>query len=82
LAVIVWLPTANDEVVNVAWSDPFNVTLDASVVLPSRKFTVPVGVPVPEAAAATVAVKVTVSPVTEGLVVETSVVVVAALLTT
>jgi hypothetical protein len=58
------------------------VTLDANVVLPSKKFTVPVGVPVPGATAATVAVKVTVWPNNDGLAAEVRVVVVDAGLTT
>ena len=52
-----------------------------SVVEPSRKLTVPVGVPLPGATALTVAVKVTDSPKTEGLSDEVTLLVVAAWLT-
>ena len=45
---------------NVAWPAPPTATPDASVVVPSLKSTVPVGVPVPGDTAATVAVTVTV----------------------
>ena len=47
LAVMVWLPLVSDEVVNVAWSCPLiwvSVWVP-SVLVPSRKVTVPVGVP-------------------------------------
>jgi hypothetical protein len=49
---------------------------------PSRKFTVPVGVPAPGLTAATVAVKVTDCPKTDGLVPDVRLVVVLALPTT
>src|SRR5881396_3211640 len=63
-AVIEWLPTDSElVVVNVAWPE-LSVPVP-SVVLPSLNVTVPVGVPVPGAAALTVAVKVTDSPETE-----------------
>ena len=52
------------------------------LVAPSRKLTVPVGVPAPGVATTTVAVKVTDCPNTDGLVDDVSVVVVFALLTT
>ena len=58
------------------------VTLAASVVAPSVKVTVPVGVPVAGATAATVAVNVTACPNTEGLGAEVTVVLLAALFTT
>jgi hypothetical protein len=51
-------------------------------VAPSRKFTVPVGLPAPGAVTATVAVKVTDCPNTEGLAEEVRLVLVLALLTT
>ena len=37
VAVTVWVPTARDDVVKVAFADPFRVTLDARVVAPSVK---------------------------------------------
>ena len=52
-----------------------------SVVAPSLKVTVPVGVPAPGAVAATVAVKVTACPNTDGLAEEESAVVVLAMFT-
>ena len=79
--MMVWLPRARVEVVNVAWAAVM-VTLAASVVAPSVKVTVPPGVPTPGATAATVAVKVTVCPNTEGLTVELTAVLLLALLTT
>ena len=57
-------------------------TVAARVTAPSVKVTVPVGVPAPGATAATVAVKVTTWPKTEGLAVELTVVVLESLLTT
>ena len=51
------------------------------VVEPSRKLTVPVGVPLPGATALTVAVKVTDSPKTEGFADEVTLLVVPAWLT-
>ena len=56
-AVMEWVVTDNDEVAKVA--TPPVIVLVASVVPPSLKVTVPVGVPAPEVV---VAVKVTVSP--------------------
>ncbi len=50
-------------------------------VAPSRKFTVPVGLPAPGATTVTVAVKVTLCPKTDGFTDEATVVVVLALLT-
>lgn len=65
--MIEWLPTANELVVNVAVN---GVVADSVplpiVVVPSRKFTTPVGLPVPEVTV-TVAVKVTGCPKTDGL---------------
>ena len=66
---------------NVAWPDVI-ATLVASVTLPSSKVTVPVGVPAPGEAAATVAVKVTGCPKTDGLAAEMTVVVLESWLTT
>jgi hypothetical protein len=80
--VIVWLATLRAEVVNVACAEPFSATPEARVVAPSVKVTVPVGVPAPGAVAATVAVKVTVCPNTDGLAVELTVVLLLALFTT
>ena len=59
---------------------PDNVPVP-SVVVPSLKVTVPVGLPLPGATALTVAVKVTDWPNAEGFAEEASVVVVLALLT-
>src|SRR5207302_446679 len=61
-AVIVWLPTDRVEIVNVATPVKFSVPVP-SVVLPSRKETVPVGVTGPT----TEAVKVTAWPKADGL---------------
>jgi len=58
------LPTAKDEVVNVAFACKFKFTGGPSWVVPSRKVTVPVGVPVP--VGVTVAAKVTDCPNVEG----------------
>src|SRR5881628_35048 len=63
--MFVWLPVASDEVINVAW--PVVSVPVPSVVAPSLNVTVPVGVPAPGAAAATVAVNVTAWPNTDGL---------------
>jgi hypothetical protein len=49
---------------------------------PSRKFTVPVGLPAPGAVTVTVAVNVTLCPKTDGLAEEVRLVLVLALLTT
>ena len=69
--------TAREVVVNVATSEPFSVPVP-SVVAPSLNVTFPVGVPAPGATAATVAVKVTDCPNTDGLAEEVTVVVVLA----
>ena len=58
------MPTLNDEVASVALP-PLKLAVP-SVVAPSRKVTVPVGVPDPGAAALTVAVNVTLCPMTVG----------------
>src|SRR5262249_13572045 len=60
------VPALRDVVVNVAWPLAFSVPVP-SMVVPSRKFTVPLGVPVPGAVTLTVAVKVTHWPKTGGL---------------
>jgi hypothetical protein len=64
-AVIEWLPTASEEIFNVA-TPPLNVPVPI-VVTPSLNVTVPLGVPDPGALALTVAVKVTFCPNTEGV---------------
>jgi hypothetical protein len=71
-----WLPTDRLDVVKTAVPEPSSASV-ARVVVPSRKLTVPVGVPLPGAAAATVAVKVTDSPKTAFLSEELSFVLVA-----
>ena len=63
-AVMECVPTAKDEVVNIAWPLPFNVP-DPSTFVPSLKVTVPVGVPVVDDF--TVAVNVTFWLSSEGL---------------
>ena len=63
-AVMVWLPAESVEVANVAV--PFVSVPVPRVVAPSAKVTVPDGVPLPGAVAATVAVNVTVCPEIEG----------------
>ena len=73
-------PAARAEVVNVA-TPPLSVP-ESIGLPPSRNVTDPVGVPVPGATAATVAVKVTDWPNTEGFWDEVTAVVVLALLTT
>src|SRR5581483_11874078 len=78
-AVMAWPATAKAAVVNVA--EPPESVAVPSVVVPSRKVTVPLGVPVPGATAVTVAVKVTPWPNTEGLTEEVTVVVLLACLT-
>ena len=79
--MIVWLLTLKAAVVNVACPEVM-VTLAARVVAPSVKVTVPLGVPAPGATAATVAMKVTVWPNTDGLGDELTVVLLEALFTT
>ena len=61
------------EVANVATRELFRVPVP-SVVVPSLNVTTPVGTPAPEVVAATVAVKVTDWPNTEGFVPEVTVV--------
>src|SRR5437867_2951274 len=63
--MIEWLPTVRAVVANVAV--PLVSVAVPSVLLPSRKVRVPVGVPAPGATAATVAVKVTDWPRPDGL---------------
>src|SRR5438874_1051913 len=74
-ALIEWEPTASVLVTNVAWPEPFSVPVPR-VLEPSLKVTVPVGVPAPGLFAATVAVKVTGCPNTDGWTEEVSPVVV------
>jgi len=64
-AVIAWLPTANEEIFNVA-TPPLNVPVPI-VAAPSLNVTVPLGVPDPGALALTVAVNVTLCPNTDGV---------------
>jgi hypothetical protein len=78
-AVIVWLPTARVVVLNAACPLPFTATFEASVVAPSVKVTVPVGMPAPDV---TVAVNVTDCPNVDGLGAELTEVEVAAAGTT
>src|ERR1041384_5933467 len=73
--------TEREVVVKVAWALPFTAPVP-SVVAPSLKVTVLVGVPAPGTTALTVAVKVTDWPNTVGLVEELSVKVVLGGLTT
>ena len=61
-----WLPVESAEVVNVACPEPFSVPVPR-VVEPSRKLTVPVGMPEPGELAVTVAVSVTDWPEITGL---------------
>src|SRR5438876_649788 len=74
-AVIGCAPTASVLVTNVAWPEAFRVPVPR-VVGPSLNVTVPVGVPAPLVFAFTVAVKVTGCPDTDGLIEETTPVVV------
>src|SRR5213080_4273274 len=74
-ALIEWEPTASVLVTNVAWPELFSVPVPR-VLEPSLKVTVPVGVPAPGLFAATVAVKVTGCPNTDGWTEEVSPVVV------
>ena len=74
------MPTEREEVVNVAFADPFSVTPEARVVAPSVKVAVPVGVP--EYVEVTVAVNVTTCPKTDGFTVDERVVVVGSVVTT
>src|SRR6185436_13737334 len=73
-AVRVWLPTESAVVLNAACPEPLTGTLEAHVVAPSVKVTVPAGTPLPEV---TVAVKVTDCPKADGLGAEASAVLVA-----
>jgi len=73
--VIGCAPTASVPVTNVAWPEAFRVPVPR-VLEPSLKVTVPVGVPAPLVFACTVAVKVTGCPDTDGLIEETTPVVV------
>jgi hypothetical protein len=72
-------PGASKDVVNIAF--PLASVPVPKTTAPSFKVTVPVGVPLPGATTATVAVNVTVWPKCDGFGEEVSVVVVAALLT-
>src|SRR5438046_909342 len=70
-----WGPAASGPVTNVAWPEAVRVPVP-SMLEPSLKVTVPVGVPAPLVFAFTVAVKVTGCPDTDGLIEETTPVVV------
>ena len=76
---MLWLPTASDEIANVAAPAPSSAPVPRTVA-PSLNVAVPVGVPAPGAVAETVAVNVVLPPVTVGLTDETTAVLVAALL--
>ena len=78
--MFVWLAAANADVEKVAW--PPAIVPVPSVVAPSLKLTVPVGVPVPGETGLMVAVKTTAWPNTVGLVEEVRVVVLLNGLTT
>ena len=67
---MVCVPTLKLEIVKVPCAEALSVTLEASVVAPSVKVTVPVAVPEPGGVALTVAVNVTACPNTEGLAVD------------
>src|ERR1051325_8088789 len=75
-----WAPTERVLMGKVAWPEPSR-NCKPRLVTPSKRETVPLGVPLPGAAAVTVAVKVTEWPKTTGLVEEVTVVVVLARLT-
>lgn len=79
-AVMLWVLTESVNVENVATPAPFRVPVPR-VVAPSLKVTVPVGVPDPGDTAATVAVKVTDWPKTDGLTLDVREAVVDAVLT-
>src|SRR5712691_7427873 len=77
MAVMPWLPTPAKVSLHDATPPISGVpTQPAMLAPPSRKVTVPVGVPLPGGFAVTVAVKVTLWPTTEGLTDEPSEVVV------
>ena len=76
-----WLPRFRLEVENVAWPDEFKV-LVLSVLVPSLNVTLPLGIAVPGELAVTVAVKVTVWPLREGLRDEATALLVPSLFTT
>lgn len=74
-----WLPWVSKDVANVAF--PLTSAAEPNVAVPSFNVTVPPGVPLPGATAATVTLNVTVVPNVDGFGEEVSVVKVAALLT-
>ena len=74
------MPTLSDEIDTVT-IPPAPTVPDPMLVALSKNVTVPDGAPAPGAAAATVAVKVTLCPNTDGLGAEVTLVVVLALLT-
>src|SRR5579863_8881735 len=77
-AVMLWLPIDRNESGRVAWPPPFSVTREPSWVPPSKKVTVPVGVPAPGDWALTVAVNVTPCPYDDGFTDEVTAVLVPA----
>lgn len=79
-AVIECAPTESALVVSVAWRAALSVAVPSEVV-PSRKVTVPVGVPLPGATTFTVAVKVTACPTVAGFTDDATVVVVPCFVT-
>jgi len=81
--VIDWaVPNGSELVVTVAWSGVLPLSVPVRVDVPRLKVTVPLGIPAPGAAAATVAVNVTGCPITEGLADEEMVVLVGSAFTT
>ena len=80
MALIAWLPLVNLDVVKTALPAVLNVTVP-NLLAPSKKVTVPLGLPAPGLTTATVAVKVTDWPTSEEGAELTIVVVAAALLT-
>ena len=75
--MIEWGPVVSEEMASAAWPVPSRLAVPKAA-LPSVKATVPVGVPTPESTDATVAVRVTDWPKTEGLVDDDRAVVVGA----
>src|SRR5205807_2643912 len=61
-----WLPTASEAMLSVAWPEASSAALPR-LVAPSKKVTVPVGVPAAGATAVTAAVTVMLCPDTDGL---------------
>src|SRR5260370_5124100 len=78
---MLWAPSVSAEVLNVAWSLPLRVCGVPNGALPSKKETVPVGVPAPGAVAETVAVNVPCCTTADGVGAEITTVVDGPLLT-